>query len=384
MTFNFNMRTVLMISVALIAAALTALFARGWLNAQRVSAGPAQYAYQILVAKADLPAGSFVKAQDLRWQGWPKGDLAPTYILQGKGRKPENFDGAVVRRGLVTGQPITDAQVVRPGEQGFLAAVLEPGTRAASIQVNAITGISGFVIPGDRVDMVLTHTVRSEEGKRSRHISETVMQDIRVIAVDQKTDDQKGKAAVAKTVTLQVTPKEVEKLGIINKLGVISLSLRPIAREAASAAVPTAATVPAAVKPVKAAAAPTNGLAPISTAQAAESPITILPPPNAADSSAPVPLFSAATTRAAAGLDSGATTDKAGVVDAAEVKAEVEAKELAAAPIVPVHRPVRLPRGARAGATMDSEVSRFLGRTGSKSGRSVQVVRGASAQEQKF
>ncbi len=363
MIFNMNMRTVLMIGVALLAAAATALFARGWLNAQKAAIkGDRGFAYYVLVAKNDTPAGHFIKAQDLRWQGWPKGALAPTYVQKGK-RKPEDFDGAVVRTGLAAGQPVTDALVVRPGEQGFLAAVLEPGMRAVSIQVNAISGISGFVFPGDRVDMVLTHTVRSADGRSTHHVSETVLQDIRVLAVDQKTDDQKGKASVAKTVTFEVTPKQVEKIGIIASIGRISLSLRPIAREAQpedkgkdktktkDKTAPVAAAVPAGTGARPGAVADSgSSLAPISSAEAAE-------PPAGATGAAgdrPVQLFDAA----AAG----------------------PAKT--AAPVAPAPKAVQ--RRERPGITLDSEVSRALTWNDRGQSRTVRVMHGDKTEEQKF
>ncbi|MBT4005739.1 MAG: Flp pilus assembly protein CpaB [Rhodospirillales bacterium] len=228
-----NLRTLMMIGTALVAAVMTALFARGWLNSERAAmASNGKPAHYILVAKKNIPAGKFIKRENMRWQGWPKGSLSPAYVVKGKG-KMSDFDGAVVRRGLAGGQPLSKAVVVRPGEQGFLSAVLTPGKRAVSIRVNAITGISGFVFPGDRVDLILTHVVRGGTKGASRLVSETALQDIRVIAVDQNTNDQKSKtkATIAKTVTFEVTPKQVEKVSIVTRLGQISLSLRSLASE---------------------------------------------------------------------------------------------------------------------------------------------------------
>lgn len=374
MTFNLNMRTIMMIGIALIAAAFTALLARGWINSQRAAFTPAEHAQEVLVAKTDLGPGRFVKPQDLRWQGWPQGTLAPVYVVKGK-RPPEDFDGAVVRKGLVAGQPITDAQVVRPGEQGFLAAVLSPGMRAVSIQVNAITGISGFVLPGDRVDMVLTHTVPTPDRRQARHVSETVLQDIRVIAVDQKIDDTSNKASVAKTVTFEVTPKQVEKIGIISKIGKISLSLRPIVQEPAPVAetgdvVTDAAAAARAVemaqprpesRPAAEAApeSPPASLSPIAAASAAE-----MTEDAAGEGTGPVELF-----------------DEAAKADA-DARDDVEPRPAAKAKARRSAEPV--PRRERAGITMDSEVSRVLGREPGRSGRSVKVVRGSKADDQKF
>jgi pilus assembly protein CpaB len=322
MNLALNKRTILMVVVALFAAGITALFVRGWLNAERASMGGTPMAYQVLVAKSDMSAGRFLRAQDLRWQGWPKGTLAPTYILQGK-RKPEDFEGAVMRHSLVAGQPITEAAIVRPGEQGFLAAVLEPGMRAVSIQVNAITGISGFVIPGDRVDVVLTHTVPSPDRSAPRYVSETVLEDIRVIAVDQRIEDKNAKAAVAKTVTMQVTPKQVEAIGIISRIGRISLSLRPVARV---------------------------GLEEGSKPKA--------------------PLVQ--------------TKENDGVIVAVSSANAAETDAVAAPEAPSAPAPKTSARKDRSGITLDSEVSRVLGRKSGGSGTTVNVVRGSKAEEQKF
>jgi pilus assembly protein CpaB len=432
MTFNLNMRTIMMVSLALVAAALTALMTRGWLNAEKAAFGSnGRAAYHILVAKNDVPAGYFVKAQDLRWQGWPKGNLAPSYIQQGKG-KPEDFAGAVARTSLIAGQPVTRTMTVRPGEQGFMAAVLRPGMRAVSIQVNAISGIAGFVMPGDRVDMVLTHTVRATDSRNTRLVSETVLQELRVLAVDQKFDDnsKSSKASIAKTVTLEVTPKQVEKIGIVNRLGKVSLSLRPIAREAAPskatddpvqpAAEAKAKSLPAAAgsRPARLASAdlpakfsddgglgnpgfaPGSGgtvnLMPMASAQAAE----------ISGPGAPVKLFDAAAMSGAA-LDHKVTAsltdanDNASLTDAgidpSIVKAEADARSSGLsgpfdmAAVRPPVRPAKAPPKAkkpvkrdRPGITLDSEVSRALGLRTHSTNRTVSVMRGGTTSEQKF
>ncbi len=376
MMVNMNMRTILMIVIALFAAAGTALLARGWLNAQKVAISKQNVGTEVLVAKTDVPAGRFVKVQDLRWQAWPKGTLAPTYVLRGRG-EPADFEGAVARTRLVAGQPVTDTQVVRPGEQGFLAAVLTPGKRAVSIQVNAITGISGFVFPGDRVDMVLTHTLPTSDGRDTRHVSETVLEDIRVLAVDQRIDDLKAKAAVARTVTFEVTPKQVEKIGIINRIGKIALSLRPIVSEDEQAPVAAGTTVGQAVAlraaPVSApedrgvrSRAP--ALSPISAADAAE-----IGGGMASDgvsgTDMPVPLIR---------IEAGDETPIQGAVEVAET----EEAPVAGAGGTPAARP--LPARERAGLTLDTEVSRVIGRDRRDSGRLVRIMRGDQTEDRRF
>jgi pilus assembly protein CpaB len=235
-----NIRAIALIVVALAMAGGTVFLARGWLNAQRAAlvqqkgeqAAP-KPAVRVLVAKEDLPIGHFIKPEDLRWQAWPDETVAPSYPVEGR-RKLEDFTGAVVRLEMAAGEPLTDKRVVKPGDRGFLAAVLEPGMRAVSVPVNATTGISGFVVPGDRVDVLLTHSIKEEdsEGKAIvRRATETVLSNVRVLAVDQRLDGQTPEATVAKNATLEVTAKQAEVIAVVGDLGKLSLSLRSLRKE---------------------------------------------------------------------------------------------------------------------------------------------------------
>ena len=129
------------------------MYARSWIEGQQNSIAavaapaPQEEVYEVLVADADLPAGTFVKPQHLRWQRWPTDDVPETYVLKGA-RGEDEMVGAVVRRGIAEGEPITDGGVVKPGERGFLAAVLEPGMRAVSLPINATSSNSGPDLSG--------------------------------------------------------------------------------------------------------------------------------------------------------------------------------------------------------------------------------------------
>ncbi|MBE0533076.1 MAG: Flp pilus assembly protein CpaB [Rhodospirillales bacterium] len=235
-------RTVLLILLAIVTAAFTAFYARNWMQAQRVAilasgAQPAAVqaapAALVLVTNKALPAGSFLKAEHLKWQAWPEDGVIDSYAVKGE-REEKDFVGAVVRTAIAVGEPLTDARVVHPGDRGFLAAVLEPGKRAVSVPVNATTGISGFIFPGDWVDVILTVRFRTEEeeGKgETRYFSETLLTDVRVLGVDQAVENTKGEPAVAKTATLEVDPKQAEKIAIGLEMGGLSLSLHSLARE---------------------------------------------------------------------------------------------------------------------------------------------------------
>lgn len=143
-----------------------------------------------------------------------------------------SYTGAMVRQRLATGAPLTSDAVIRPGDHGFLAAVLQPGMRAVSVGVDAITGTAGLIWPGDHVDLVLTQRLSAPNLSPARSVAaETVLTDVRVIAIDQRlVQGASGKAAVAamaRTVTLEVTPDQAERVAVAAHLGPLSLIVRP-------------------------------------------------------------------------------------------------------------------------------------------------------------
>lgn len=233
-----RLRGVLLILAALLIAGSTAFIVRGWLQAQRDAMtvvpkeAPPPAATHVLVAKVDLNVGQFVRPEHLRWQAWPEGSLSPAYVVQGK-RPMDEFVGGVVRNRIAGGEPVTEGRVVIPSNSGFMAAVLPPGMRAISVPVNATSGISGFVFPGDRVDLVLTHNLQQEQsgGTQERKASVTLLRDLRVLAIDQKIESKPGEAVVARTATLEVTSKQSEIVAVALEMGKLSLSLRSLARE---------------------------------------------------------------------------------------------------------------------------------------------------------
>ena len=182
---------------------------------------------QVIVANADIVAGQFVRADThLALADWPKENITDA-MLTNENSKLTDFDGAVARRAFAKGEPMLKNQLVRSTEGGFMAAVLDAGKRAVSIAVDSTSGNAGFIFPGDRVDLILTHAV-SRQSVQSR-ASETFIEDVRVLAVDQRLDNPENKAVLAKTVTLEVTPKQAEEINLAKDLGKISLSLRSLA-----------------------------------------------------------------------------------------------------------------------------------------------------------
>ena len=234
-----SLRSILLIVSAVILVIGTVLVARSWLDSQRVQvAAPREkkpVAVQVLIASKNLPVGVFLKEGDLQWQPWPDDSLPESYLVKGKAKEQDLF-GTVVRRSFSAGQPVTMDRIIKPGDRGFLAAVLQAGYRAVSIPIGAASGIAGLIFPGDRVDIILTHAIAEEGGGETEgnepRASETVLKNVRVLALDQKINDQAGEPRLAKTATLEVLPKQAEILAVSRELGSLSLSLRSLAKDA--------------------------------------------------------------------------------------------------------------------------------------------------------
>lgn len=227
-----SIRRLLLLFLALCVAGATVLIGRAFMAPRVVAEAPAAPApvTKVLVAQGNLAAGQFVRPENLRWQDWPNADVPKDYVVEGQGHL-EDMVGAVVRSGMSDGEPVTDGRVVRPGDRGFLAAVLMPGDRAISVPVTVSSGISGFVFPGDHVDVLLTMTFQNDANKAQRHAAETLLTNIRVLAMDQRSDDQEKDVKVAKTATLEVTPKQAEIIAVAIDIGNLSLSLRSIGHD---------------------------------------------------------------------------------------------------------------------------------------------------------
>lgn len=224
-------RRTLFLALAIIMGLGTMMMMRSAMSNKTVAANNTS---QILVAAADVPAGQFIQAQHVRWQAWAPEHVTQAFIKNVPTEKPDSYIGAVVRQGIRAGEPILRGQLVKPQERGFLAAVLDAGKRAIAVPITNVTGIAGFVFPGDHIDLILTHSIHSQEDDKvnQRRASVTIVKDVRVLALDQDASDQgEAKAKVAKVATLEVSPKQAEVLTLALQLGTISLSLRSIANE---------------------------------------------------------------------------------------------------------------------------------------------------------
>ena len=220
---------------ALVIAIGTAFAARSLIagaSAPQAEAGPVEpQGPKVLVAQRALPVGTIISADSVGFQLWPQEMVRDAYFIDGEADMSKLL-GTVVRHPITAGEPVTQGALVAPGDRGFLAAALGPGMRAVTVPVSAKTGVAGFVFPGDRVDLMLTQTVKGAEGPPLQ-ATETILRNVRVLATDQSTEQEivEGKTVVTafRTVTLEVTPTIAEKIFVAQTIGTLSLSLRSIA-----------------------------------------------------------------------------------------------------------------------------------------------------------
>ena len=193
----------------------------------------------ILLAARRVPQGALLQGSDVMWrQAGPRG--APAGAIVRSEATESEFFGAVTRREFAAGEPFIESALVKSTDRGFLAAVLMPGFRAVSIAVDAPQSVAGLVLPGDRVDLILTQSFGTGESDPVRKsVGETVLRDIRVVAVDQwlmtivkpAVKDQRvgtGNSPIPATITLEVTEQQAERLLVAEQLGKVQLAVRAL------------------------------------------------------------------------------------------------------------------------------------------------------------
>jgi pilus assembly protein CpaB len=187
---------------------------------------------EVLVAKGDISLGQTVNGGDMEWVTWPANAALGNFIT--KNNRPDAMSalsGSIARAPFVAGEPIREAKLVQAKGSGFMAAILPPGMRAISTSIAPETGAGGFILPNDRVDVILTQRDRIAEKAAGTEVqtSETILKNVRVLAIDQTVEEKNGqKVVIGKTATLELTPGQAESLALAQKLGTIALALRSI------------------------------------------------------------------------------------------------------------------------------------------------------------
>jgi pilus assembly protein CpaB len=228
-----NTARIAVLAIAVSAGGIAAYLASG----SSETPAPAQPVVQmqtvdILVAKVDIGLGQSVKPDDLQWQAWPASTASSGFISRAnKADAIKEITGSIARSPFIAGEPIRDQKLVKADGSGFMAAILPQGYRAVSTEISPETGAGGFILPNDRVDVLLTKRDKSPDGKSPDvAVSEVILSNIRVLAIDQAPKEKEGSSAlVGRTVTLELKPEQTELLARSRQSGSLSLALRSIA-----------------------------------------------------------------------------------------------------------------------------------------------------------
>src|SRR6202521_3347716 len=186
----------------------------------------------VLVAKSDIGLGQSVNTENLQWQTWPAATASNNFIRRSE--RPEatrEVAGSIARAPFIAGEPIRELKLVKANGSGFMAAILPTGMRAISTEISPETGAGGFILPNDRVDVILSKRDKNPDKSASADIviSEIILSNVRVLAIDQAPKEKDGQnTAVGKTATLELKPEQAETLARARQTGTLALALRSI------------------------------------------------------------------------------------------------------------------------------------------------------------
>jgi pilus assembly protein CpaB len=229
---RMNAARIVVLTIALSAGGVAAYLARG--SGEKPAEAPplAQMpTTEVLVAKGDIGLGQIVKPEDLQWQSWPAEGVSNSLISRGSRTEAiKEIAGSIARAPFIAGEPIREQKLVKANGSGFMAAILPTGFRAVSTEITPETGAGGFILPNDRVDVILSRRDRNpEKGGADIVNSEIILTNIRVLAIDQAPKEKEGmNALVGKTATLELKPEQAETLARSRQSGTLSLALRSI------------------------------------------------------------------------------------------------------------------------------------------------------------
>jgi pilus assembly protein CpaB len=231
---RMNTARIVVLAIAVGAGGIAAYLASGSDN----KTAPAEPVVQlqtvdVLVAKSDIGLGQSVTPDDLQWQTWPAATASNNFIRRSD--RPDAITqvaGSIARSPFIAGEPIREPKLVKGNGAGFMAAILPTGMRAVSTEISPETGAGGFILPNDRVDVILSKRDKNPDRSGAPDIvnSEIILSNVRVLAIDQAPKEKDGQnAVVGKTVTLELKPEQAETLARARQSGTLSLALRSIA-----------------------------------------------------------------------------------------------------------------------------------------------------------
>src|SRR5882724_871278 len=228
-----NIARVVVLIIALSAGGVAAYLARGTEEKSRTVPEPVAQlpTVEILVAKSDIGLGQPVKPEDLQWQTWPASAAGSNLVNRSsRAEAIKEIAGSIARSPFIAGEPIREQKLVKANGSGFMAAILPTGMRAISTEISPETGAGGFILPNDRVDVILSKREKNPDGKGADVVqSEIILSNIRVLAIDQAPKEKEGiNTLVGRTATLELKPEQAEMLTRSRQSGTLALALRSI------------------------------------------------------------------------------------------------------------------------------------------------------------
>lgn len=232
-----NIARIVVLLIALSAGGFAAYLASGngvVTKAPQVAPVAQLQTVDVLVAKSDIGLGQTLKPEDVQWQTWPAASASNAFIHRNEQpNAPTQVAGSIVRVPFIAGEPIREQKLVKGNGSGFMAAILPSGMRAVSTEISPETAAGGFILPNDRVDVILSRHQKNnpDHGNSSDTVtSEIILSNVRVLAIDQAPKEKDGQnSVVGRTVTLELKPDQAETLARARQSGTLSLALRSIA-----------------------------------------------------------------------------------------------------------------------------------------------------------
>src|SRR3954466_12448985 len=229
-----NTARILVLIIALGAGGVAAYLASGFENkSQSTEPTAVLQTVDVLVAKSDIGLGQSVSPENLQWQSWPASTASNNFIRRSE--RPDattQIAGSIARAPFIAGEPIREPKLVKANGSGFMAAILPVGMRAVSTEISPETGAGGFILPNDRVDVILSRREKDTGRASAPDVvrSDIILPNVRVLAIDQAPKEKDGQnAVVGKTVTLELRPEQAETLARARQTGTLALALRSIA-----------------------------------------------------------------------------------------------------------------------------------------------------------
>lgn len=210
-------RAFMLFLVALIFGIGAAWMANNWMKNRMASTTAGPDMKPVVIAAMDIPFGQKIELVHLRTINWPSGSL-PNGVLHDMAVA----EGRVANQKILAGEPVLNSRVVEQIEGSTLSALITPTKRAVTVRVNDVIGVAGFLLPGNRVDVIATRKINNSRAAQTR----TILQDLKVLAVDQLASPEKDKPVVVRAVTLEMDPDQAEKMVKATEEGSVQLALR--------------------------------------------------------------------------------------------------------------------------------------------------------------